>query len=91
MITRHYVESIRGEVYGIHGVIFTQRVKQTGKRWSRRKQSGSQITGLGIEPEGRIFLCCLWYFPVNLKFPLRLVGNTPRTCIGVSYYSVRTL
>jgi len=77
MITRHYAESITGEVYGIHGVIFTQRVKHTGRGRSSREQSGSQITVLGIEPEGRIFLSCLWYFPVNLKFPLWFVGNTP--------------
>jgi len=31
MITRHYAERITGEVYGIHGVIFTQRVRHTGR------------------------------------------------------------
>jgi len=31
MITRHYAESITDEVYGIHGVIFTLRVKHTGR------------------------------------------------------------
>jgi len=81
MITRHYAESIRGEVYGIHGVIFRQRVKQTGRGWNSRKQSGSQISCLGIEPEGRISLSCLWHLPVNIKFPLWFVGNTPRTFI----------
>lgn len=91
MITRHYAESITGEVYGINGVIFTQRVKHAGRGWNSRKPSGSQIKGLGIEPEGIIFLSCLCYFPVNLKFPLWFVGNTPRTFIEVSYYSLLAL